>query len=73
MKVLLHEPPPLWMINLVVHLELDLQLRYSHPGQVERANVGPVAESATGLLNHLVVSILKLVMLLQDVLLLDLC
>ena len=65
----MHEPPPFRMINLVVNLKLDLQLLDSHPAQVERANEGPVAESATGLLDHLVVSILKRVMLIQDVIL----
>ena len=65
----MHQPPPLRMINLVVNLKLDLQLLDSHPAQVERANEGPVAESSTGLLDHLVVSILKRVMLIQDVIL----
>ena len=65
----MHEPPPFRMINLVVNLKLDLQLLDSHPAQVERANEGPVAESATGLLDNLVVSILQRVILFQDAIL----
>ena len=69
MKVLMHEPPPFRMINPVVNLQLDLQLLDLHPAQAQRPNEGPGAESATGLLDNLVVSILKRVMLFQDVIL----
>ena len=62
----MHEPPPFRMINPVVNLQLDLQLLDLHPAQAQRPNEGPGAESATGLLDNLVGSILQDVMLFQD-------
>ena len=63
----MHEPPPFRMINPVVNLQLDLQLLDLNPTQVQRTNEGPRAESATGLLDDLVRTILQDVMLLKDV------
>ena len=66
MKVLMHESPPFRMISPVVNLQPDLQLLNLNSAKVQRPNEGPGAEPAAGLLDDLVVTNLKDVILLQD-------
>jgi len=65
-KVLIHESPPFRMISPVVKLQHDPQLLDFQPGKVQRPNEGPRAEPAAGLLDDLVRTNLKDVILLED-------
>ena len=56
------------MIIPVVKHQLDLQLLHLNPAQVQRTNEGPGAESAAGVLDDLVRTVLQDVVLVQDVL-----
>ena len=66
MQVLIHESPPFRMISPVVKLQHDPQLLDFQPGNVQRPNEDSRAEPAAGLLDDLVGTNLKDVILLED-------